>query len=386
MMNNYISLPLPCIYFGKGAVKNLKALVSKYGNKVLLVYGKSSIKRNGIYDSVMKELEDADVFELSGVEPNPRISTVQKGVDICRKEQVEVVVAVGGGSVIDCSKAITAGSFFEGDDLWEMIRTKAKTKAVLPLICILTTAATGSESNKGYVISNEKTLEKIGSSNPLTMPKATIMDPEFTYSLDPYQTASGIVDIMAHVFESYFKSTSGAYLQDRFAEAILKTVIHYGPIAYQNPFNYEARANLMAASSWALNGLVGNGKSGTSSCHPIEHALSAVYDITHGVGLRIVTIPWMNYILSDKTVDKFAMYGRNVWEIKDKDDMTTAKEAIMKTEMFYQQFDLPQKLSDLNIDESHFEEMAKKAVAAGLSKAYVPLDEQDVIQILKHSL
>ncbi|PJI08612.1 MULTISPECIES: iron-containing alcohol dehydrogenase [Clostridium] len=370
--------------FGKGQIVNLPDILKRYGKNVLLAYGGGSIKRNGIYDTVKKLLKDFNIVELSGVEPNPRIETVRRGVELCRENKIDVVLAVGGGSTIDCSKVIAAGYYYDGD-AWDIVTTPSKIGNVLPIVTVLTMAATGSEMNKNAVISNMSTKEKLGTAAVKMIPQASILDPEYLYTVPPIQTAAGCADIMSHVFESYFKKTKDAFVQDKFSEGLLETCIKYCPIALKEPENYEARANIMWASSMALNGLCGSGKSGAWTCHAIEHELSAFYDITHGIGLAILTPRWMRYILSDETVQKFDDYAVNVWHIESNNDkFALANAAINLTEKFFKDCGIPMTLGEIGIDDSNFRKMAKAAVEhGGLSNAYVALDEEDVYKILK---
>ncbi len=379
------------IFFGKGEIKHLKEAIGRYGNNVLLVYGGGSIRKNGIYDEVYRLLEGFRIHELSGVEPNPRIETVRRGVEMCRKEKIDVVLAAGGGSVIDCAKIIAAGAYYKGD-AWDIVLDSGKITGVLPIVTILTLAATGSEMNKNAVISNMQTNDKIGSAHWDMIPKVSILDPTYMYSLPPIQTAAGTADIMSHVFENYFKKEKGSFIQDRFSEGILEACIKYCPIALKDPENYEARANLMWASTTALNGLCGVGKGGAWSCHPIEHQLSAYYDITHGIGLAVITPKWMRYILNGDTVDKFCEYAVNVWHLEDdteniEDRFELANRAIDATEKFFLDCGIPGNLTELGIDEEKFEEMAEKAAGGGrLDTAYVPLKKEDIIKIYRMCL
>lgn len=373
--------------FGKGEISKLPEVMSRYGKNVLLAYGGGSIKRNGIYDNVKQLLSDYNIVELDKIEPNPRIETVRRGVDLCKENNIDVILAVGGGSTIDCAKVVAAGAFYN-EDPWDLVTNPEKIDKVLPIVTILTLAATGSEMNGNAVISKMETNEKLGTSSVNMKPQVSILDPEYLYTLPSIQTAAGTADIMSHVFESYFKNTKGAFVQDKFSEGLLETCIKYCPIALKDPKNYEARANLMWASSMALNGLCGSGKPGAWSCHPIEHELSAFYDITHGVGLAIVTPRWMRYILSENTVDKFVDYAVNVWHLEPKEDkFALANEAIDLTEKFFKDCGIPMSLREVNIDETHFDEMAKGAVERGsLAYAYVPLNETDVKKILEMCL
>ena len=376
------------IHFGKGAIENLPNEIKKYGEKVLLVYGGGSIRKIGLYDKVLDLLNENNIkcIEISGVEPNPRIDTVRRGVRFVKSDKIDVILPIGGGSTIDCAKAISAGSFYDGDP-WDLIVDPSKIKKVLPIISVLTLAATGSEMDAGAVISNLETREKLGFGHPDLRPKASILDPEYTYTVPKNQTAAGTADIMSHILEVYFSKNEGAYLQDRMCEALLKTCIHYGPIAYRDGENYEARANLMWASSLAINGLLSNGKSGAWSVHPIEHELSAYYDITHGVGLAILTPNWMEYVLDNTTIEKFVQYGINVWDIdKSLDKEEIAKKSIEKTREFFKSLEIPSSLKEININDEHFEDMAEHCVRKGIIDGYKPLDKDSIIQIFKSSL
>lgn len=373
--------------FGKGQISKLPEVMNRYGKNVLLAYGGGSIKKNGIYDKVKSLLKDYNIIELDKIEPNPKIETVRRGVKLCKENNIDVILAVGGGSTIDCAKVVAAGAFYDKDP-WDLVTNPEKIDKVLPIVTILTLAATGSEMNGNAVISKMDTNEKLGTSSVNMKPQVSILDPEYLYTLPSIQTAAGTADIMSHIFESYFKKTEGAFVQDKFSEGLLETCIKYCPIALKDPTNYEARANLMWASSMALNGLCGSGKPGAWTCHPIEHELSAFYDITHGVGLAIVTPRWMRYILSENTVDKFVDYAINVWKLENKDDkFALANEAIDLTEKFFKDCGIPMTLRKVNIDETHFDEMAKGAVEHGsLADAYVPLNEADVKKILEMCL
>ena len=224
-------------------------------------------------------------------------------MEICKKEKIDVVLAAGGGSAIDCAKVVAAGAYYDGDS-WDIVLDPHKICKVLPIVTILTLAATGSEMNKNAVISDMSSNDKIGTGHWNMIPKVSILDPTYMYTLPPIQTAAGTADIMSHIIENYFKREKEAFVQDRIAEGLLEACIKYCPIALKDPENYEARANLMWASTLALNGLCGAGKGGSWSCHSIEHQLSAYYDITHGVGLAIIIPEWMRYVLNEETIDK----------------------------------------------------------------------------------
>ncbi len=387
MLNFDYSIPTK-IFFGKGKVSILPEEIKKYGSKVLLVYGGGSIKRNGLYDDIVNNLEKNSIefWELSGVEPNPRITTVRKGVEICRANKIELVLAVGGGSTIDCAKVI-AGAFYYQGDAWDIVKDPSKISKVLPIATVLTLAATGSEMDTFAVITDVDANEKIGTGHPNMVPRFSILDPTYTFSVPQNQTAAGTADIMSHTFEAYFSSTKEAFLQDRMAEAILKTCINYGKIAMEEPENYEARSNLMWASSLAINGLLSFGKDKNWVVHPMEHELSAYYDITHGVGLAILTPHWMKYILDDSTVEKFAEFGVNVWDIpKGEDKYVIANAAIDKTKEYFVSLGIPTKLSEIGIGEEKLEEMAKQSVRKGNIGSLKPIDYNGVLNIFKASL
>ena len=386
-MDKFIFNAYTKIYFGKGMIKNLPEAIEVHGKNVLLVYGGGSIKRNGIYDEVKTLLSECKIIELSGVDPNPRIETVREGVRLCKEHQIDVILAAGGGSVIDCAKVIGAGYYYDGD-AWDLVVEPNKITEVLPIVTILTLAATGSEMNKNAVISNMAINEKLGTGSMNMIPQASILDPEYLYTLPAIQTAAGTADIMSHIFENYFKKEEDTFIQNKLAEGLLETCIKYCPIALKEPENYEARANLMWASTLALNGLVGAGKPGSWTCHPIEHELSAFYDITHGIGLAIVTPRWMRHILNEQTVGKFVAYAKNVWHLPEMTDpFAYANAAIDATEEFFKNCGIPMTFSEIGINEEHFEVMAEKAVRiGGLGEAYVPLTKEDVMSILNMCL
>lgn len=386
MLNFIHNIPTK-IFFGKGQIEKLPEILIEYGKNVLLTYGGGSIKKNGLYDKVMLLLKKGGfkVVECSNIEPNPRIETVQRGVNLCKEHHIDVVLAVGGGSTIDCSKAICAGVYCE-NDLWEMIMTSNPSKKALPLVDILTLSATGSEFNVYGVISNLQTKQKIGAK--LTFPSVSICDPTYTFTVSKMQTAVGSIDIMSHILEVYFSTLEDASITEGLCETILKTIIHDLPIALKNPTDYNARANLMYASTLACCGLPGYGKDLHEwSCHGIEHELSAFYDITHGIGLAILTPRWMEHILSNQTINRFVRFGKNVWGLSDDNPSMLAKKSIQKLYDFFASCEVPMSLHELGIDEQYFEQMAEDAVTYGrLKHAYVPLSKEDVITILKKCL
>lgn len=384
-MNNFTySIPTK-VHFGKGQIVHLKEL-RESGNKVLLVYGGGSIKKNGIYDRAVGLLKEAglEIFELSGVEPNPKIESVRKGVELCREHDIDMTLAIGGGSVIDCAKVIAAGVRYDKDP-WDLVIHPEKIREALPIYSVLTLAATGSEMDVFAVISDMSKNEKWALASSCLQPRMSVLDPEYTYSVSAKQTAAGTADIMSHILESYFTNVGRADVQARFAEGLMKICIDCGPKALENPEDYDARANLMWASSMAINGIISGGAEVQWCVHPMEHELSAFYDITHGVGLAILTPHWMEHALDESTAGKFADYGRNVWGITETDDITAAKEAVKCTRDFFEQMNLPSTLSEVGIDDSHFGIMAEKA-EKGCKGSFVPLTAEDIAKIYKAAL
>lgn len=386
-MNNFRFYAPTDIRFGKGQADCLPEELEKYGKRILMVYGGGSVKRSGLYDRLQELLKEFEIFELPGIEPNPKITSVRKGVEICKKEQIDVILAVGGGSCIDASKNIACGAFYEGDP-WDLVLDRTKITKALPLAVVLTICATGSEMNNGAVISNEETNEKLEMGADVLYPKLSICDPTYLYTLPPAQTAAGTADIMSHVLEQYFQPCDTAWLTDRLSEEVLKTCIRYCPAALEEPENYEARANLMWASTLGLNHILTAGKGGAWSCHPMEHQLSAFYDITHGVGLAILTPAWMRYVLCDRTAGRFALYARQVWDVEAEDDYQAAEEGIRRTESFFRKIGLPSTLSEVGIGREHFQEMAEKAVeVSGIAaRSYFHLGAEDIVKIFESCL
>ena len=387
-MLNYVHDIPTKIIFGKGSISHLKESLSKFGNKVLLTYGGGSIRKIGLYDEIYSLLkDDFQIYELHGIEPNPRIESVEEGVRICKENDIDVILAVGGGSTIDCSKAIACGYYYEGDDLWDMIREYKPSRKALPLVDILTLSATGSEYDSTAVITNFRTNEKLGA--VLTYPSVSICDPTYTFSVSKYQTAAGSIDIMSHIMEGYFSLTDDSDLYDGIAEAVLRSVIRNLPIALEEPDNYSARANLMADASIACSGIPEYGKQVDSwPCHAMEHELSAYYDITHGVGLAILTPRWMRYILEKDPSSRwrFVRFAKNVWGLEG-DDEYLVKAGIDALEDFFRKSSIPMSLSELNIDDTKFKVMAAHANRGGrLEKGFVPIDSEDIEKIYQACL
>lgn len=387
-MQNFDYMTPTRLIFGRDAIAKLPEVMTQFGKKILLTYGGGSIKKIGLYQKVLEMLKGYDIVELPGIQPNPKYDpSVLDGVRLCKEHNVDVILSVGGGSVLDCSKAIAAGAKYDGDP-WDLISYKVKAKAALPIVDILTLAATGSEYDCGGVISRTETNDKIGYIDPLLFPVVSILDPVYTFTVSKKQTAAGIADAMNHTIEQYFVEDS-TLLNDGFCESMLRSLMTNGRKCLENPEDYTARAEMMLACTYGCNGILalGNSYSGWP-CHGIEHALSAYYDITHGEGLAIITPRWMRHILSERTMDRFVKYGINVFGI----DPTLPKQeiawkAIDATYEFFESINIPMHLREVGIDDSRIDEMAHHiAVNEGLDKAYAPLTEQDIKEILLESL
>lgn len=387
-MQNFDYMTPTRLIFGRDAIAKLPEVMTQFGKKILLTYGGGSIKKIGLYQKVLEMLKGYDIVELPGIQPNPKYDpSVLDGVRLCKEHNVDVILSVGGGSVLDCSKAIAAGAKYDGDP-WDLISYKVKATAALPIVDILTLAATGSEYDCGGVISRTETNDKIGYIDPLLFPVVSILDPVYTFTVSKKQTAAGIADAMNHTIEQYFVEDS-TLLNDGFCESMLRSLMTNGRKCLENPEDYTARAEMMLACTYGCNGILalGNSYSGWP-CHGIEHALSAYYDITHGEGLAIITPRWMRHILSESTMDRFVKYGINVFGI----DPTLPKQeiagkAIDATYEFFESINIPMHLREVGIDDSRIDEMAHHiAVNEGLDKAYAPLTEQDIKEILMESL
>ncbi|QWU13604.1 hypothetical protein SAMN04487895_103281 [Paenibacillus sophorae] len=377
------------ILFGRGQVEEIKNEIPSYGRRVLLLYGGGSIKKNGLYDQVIKalsEITDVHVVELSGVEPNPRLTTVNKGIDLIKENNLDFILAIGGGSVIDCAKAISVGVYYKGD-VWDIVTNKATATKAVPIGTILTISATGSEVNSGSVITNWEEKDKRFFVSDLTFPKFSVLDPENTFSVPKNQTVYGMVDIMSHVFEQYFHASSNAPLQERFGESILQTTMEVAPKLINDLNNYDYREVIMLNASLALNGILSMGVQTDWATHLIEHAVSAVHDIPHGGGLAILFPNWMEFVAS-KRPEKVAQLGIRVFGIdaKDKNDSDVATETIQKLREFWSSLGAPEKLSDYGIDSTEIDLMIERAMVAETLGSYVPLNKNDVETILRKSL
>ncbi|RGR82782.1 iron-containing alcohol dehydrogenase [Heyndrickxia coagulans] len=374
------------LIFGKGQLEKLNEKIDQLGKRILLVYGGGSIKRSGLYDKLQAifEKKACHVRELAGVEPNPRLSTVKKGISLIRENELDWILAVGGGSVIDCSKAIAGGALYDGD-VWDFYERKAKVEKALPLGTVLTLAATGSEMNKGSVITNWETQQKHGAS--MTFPVFSILDPENTFTVPRNQTVYGISDTLSHVFEQYFSHTTEIPLQTGFAETIMKTVIENARKVLQNLEDYDARANLMLSSTFALNGLLAAGVETDWATHSIEHAVSAVYDIPHGGGLAIIFPNWMKYVYKEN-IPRFKRFAVEVWGVdpEGKTDEETALAGIDAVRAFFNEIGAPSRLADYNIGDDKLGVLAEKALPFGPIGNFQKLGKEDVREILRMSL
>ena len=376
------------LIFGKGVIVKLPEVMKAFGPKILLTYGGGSIKKIGLYQRVHELLRDFEIIELPGIQPNPKYDpSVLDGVRLCKEHKVDVILSVGGGSVLDCSKAIAAGACYDGDP-WDLISYKVKAQAALPIVDILTLAATGSEYDAASVISRTETNDKIGYIDPVVYPHTSILDPTYTFTVSRKQTAAGIADAMNHVMEQYFTEDT-TLLNDGFCESMFRSLMANGRKCIDNPEDYTARAEMMLACSYGCNGILalGNSPSGWP-CHGIEHALSAYYDITHGEGLAIITPRWMRHILNDHTLPRFVKYGINVFGLDASlPEREIAEKAIDATYKFFESIGIPMHLREVGIDDSRLDEMAHHiAVNEGLDHAYAPLSEQDIKEILVSSL
>lgn len=376
------------LIFGKGVIAKLPSVMAQFGKKILLTYGSGSIKKIGLYQKVYELLKDREITELPDIQPNPKYDpSVLDGVRLCKEHKIDVILAVGGGSVLDCSKAIAAGACYDGDP-WDLISYKVKAKAALPIVDIITLAATGSEYDSGGVISRTETNDKIGYIDRHLYPAVSFLDPTYTFTVNKKQTAAGIADAMNHVMEQYFTEDT-TLLNDGFCESMFRSLMINGRKCLENPEDYTARAEMMLACTYGCNGILalGNSPSGWP-CHGIEHALSAYYDITHGWGLAIITPRWMKHILNEHTLPRFVKYGINVFGIDASlDRWDIANKAIDETYKFFESIGIPMHLRDLGIDESRVGEMAHHiAVNEGLDQAYAPLSEKDIAEIITSSL
>jgi alcohol dehydrogenase len=386
------------LIFGKSKEDQVgEELIKHNAKKVLLHYGMSSIKKSGLYDKVISSLKEnnIDYIELSGVQPNPRLSLVKEGIKLCREENVDFILAVGGGSVIDSAKAIALGFYYEGN-VWDFFINRTSPKKVLPLGTILTIPAAGSEMSIFTVITNDDNknkFRKLGYGNNLLQPKFSILNPELTFSLPKNQIAYGICDMYAHILERYFSNTKSVDVTDKMCEGVMKSIINNAKKAIENPTDYDIRAEIMLAGTIAHNNILGIGRQQDWISHAIEHELSAKYDIAHGEGLAIVFPAWMK-ITSKINPNKFVKYGKEVFNLSG-DDEEIIKNSIKETENFFRSINLPLRLNEININPSDedinsivnllFQNKRFLNSNNNIGK-FVELNKNDVIEILKKAL
>lgn len=357
------------IIFGRDIEKDIGSVTSKYGKKILLHYGGGSIKKSGLYDVVINSLKELglEVFVLGGVQANPRVSLVREGIDLCRREKIDAILAVGGGSVIDSAKAIGFGTFLDGD-IWDCYEGKTTPTQMLPVICVLTIPAAGSESSSHSVLTNEDGWVKKGVGADCLRPKVAFMNPERTMTLPDYQTACGASDMLAHVMERYFTHTKDVSFTDGLCEASMKSIMKLSLDVLKNPQSYGSRAELMWAGTVAHNGSLDLGRLTDWASHAIEHELSAIYDIAHGAGLSIIFPAWMRYVSKEpENQPKLLAFATRVFNIEADFDYPekTIEQGILALENYYQIINMPIRLTQVDIDEKHLDEMASKATGNG---------------------
>lgn len=390
-MENFTFYAPTYFSFGDGSERQCGALVRRFGGtKVLLHYGGGSVRRNGVLDKVVASLTDAGIpyVELGGVQPNPRSGLVYEGIGLCRREGIDFILAVGGGSTIDSAKAIAAGVPYDGD-FWDYYGTGKPVDTALPVGTVLTIAAAGSEGSPDSVITHEEGMRKWGASGEALRPRFSILNPMFTCTLPAYQTACGATDIMAHVCERYFTNTADVETTDRLCEAVLKTMITETPKVMADLGNYQARANIMWAGMVAHNNLCGVGRAQDWASHDIEHELSAKYDVAHGAGLAVVMPAWMTYVLPHD-VQRFAQFAVRVWgcDMDFADPERTAREGIARFRAFLSSIGMPQGFAALGARE---EDIPALAAHIGLTGGrtlggFVPLTAADVEAIYRLAL
>ena len=382
-MENFIFKNETKIIFGRGTENDIGKEILRYGKKVLFHYGGGSIKKSGLYEKIMKSLQESkiSVFELGGVKPNPVVSLVRQGIKICRENDIDFILAVGGGSVIDSSKAISMGVNYKGD-IWDFFEGGAKLESVLPMGVILTIPAAGSESSVVTVITNEDGLIKRGFHSSMLLPKFAILNPELTFTLPVFQIACGAADILAHTFERYFTQSKNVDLTDRLCEGLMKSVIRNSKIALSSQGNYDAMAELMWASTVAHNGILGTGRVEDWASHKFGHELSALYGITHGVSLAVMFPAWMKYVYK-YNIERFAQFAVRVFNIDAdfNDEEELALNGIKEFENYLREIGLPTTLKELNVSSENFELMAQKAVAKGPIGNFVKISKEDAVKI-----
>ena len=387
-MNNFTFYNPARIVFGKDTESQVGELTKTYGSKVLVHYGGQSAKASGLLERVLKSLKDANmtVYELGGVKPNPRVSLVKEGIELCKKEKIDVILAVGGGSVIDSAKGVALGALMD-EDVWDYYLYGKTVEKVLPLGVVLTIPAAGSESSTSSVLTNDESLIKRGLGSPLFIPKFAIINPELHMTLPAFQTACGIVDMTAHLLERYFTQVEHNDLTDRLIEANIKAIINNAPLVMQEPNNYDARAEIAFCGTLAHNGLFSVGRVGDWASHSIEHELSAKYDIAHGAGLAMIIPWWMRHVYTEG-VYKFVQFAQRVFDVQMDARYPEAfvLEGIRRLELFFQSLDLKTDTTSLPIDEAVIDEMTDKIFVARTSDTlgfFKPLTKKDIKQIYR---
>lgn len=363
-MNNFTFVNPVKIIFGKDTIKNLTQEIP-VNSKVLIIYGGGSIKSNGVYDQVVKALSSFEYFEFSGIEANPHYETCMEAVSYIKDKKIDYLLAVGGGSVVDATKFIAAAACFEGADPWDILSKRAKINKALPFGVVLTLSATGSEMNAGAVITKVATQDKLAFGSDYTYPKFSILDPEVTYSLPPRQVSNGIADAFVHVIEQYLTYPVRAMIQDKFAEAILTTLITEGPKALETPNDYDVRANLMWASTWALNGWIGCGVPEDWATHQIGHELTALYGLDHAQTLAIV-LPGVMTILKEQKAEKILQLGKEVFGIYNNLSREEClNNTIKAVENFFEEIQIKTRLSDYSLNNESIDKVCSKLQGRG---------------------
>ena len=384
-MENFIFNTPTKVYFGKGCEKQVGEIIKGYGyKKIMMQYGKSSIKKSGLYDVVVKSLKESgiDFVEMGGVEPNPKITFVRDAIKVAKKENVQMILAVGGGSVIDSCKYTALGAKADVD-VWDFAMGKEKPTDALPVGCILTMAAAGSEMSNSAVITNLELNMKKGCGTELNRCKFAICNPELTFTVNKYQTACGIVDIMSHTMERYFTLFEPTDLTDRLAESILKSVMLAGRTLMQNPNDYNARATVMWGSSLSHNGLTGCGRENFLAVHQLEHAVSGEYDnVAHGAGLAVLFPAWAKYTYKENP-ERFAQFARRVFDVVDDNDITAAEKGIEKMSEYFKEIGMPTTLREFGIEREKIDRLAQLCSfnKTRTVKTYIPLDYEKMKEI-----
>ncbi len=388
-MENFV-FNIPTIaYFGKGQIENLASGIKQFGgSRVLLAYGGGSIKKSGIYDAVIAQFESAGIIhvEIAGIKPNPPIEDVYEGVRLYKEHNLDFIVAVGGGSVLDAAKAMAAGALYEGD-VFDLISAKESVTAAAPLATVLTMAGTGSEMDMGGVITVGEDHKKYAILHPLLNPKFSILDPEYTYSVPEHHSMAGCSDILSHLMEQYLRPDVGAEVSDRMNEGVMKVVLDNTPIIRENPEDYSARANIMWASSMALAGFqfMSGKKFGAFPVHSLGHELSSLYDMTHGITLALITPSWMRYTLkaAPQYTPMFARFARHIFGLRDRDDAKVAMQGIEALETFYARIGMPQNMKEAGVEAEKLEYLAKKATEFGDIGTMSPINKAEALEIYR---